>query len=51
MLRSAMYASRVRREKAALSSGARPTRQTLQPEATGAVTEVTKRLEGFSRER
>jgi hypothetical protein len=31
----------VRREKAALSSGASPTRRTLQPEATGAVMEVT----------
>ena len=34
----------VRRDKAALSSGCNPTRQTLQPEATGAVTEVTKWL-------
>ena len=32
----------VRREKAALSSGASPTRQPLQPEATGAAMEVTK---------
>ena len=34
----------VRREKAALSSGCSPTRQPLQPEAIGAVTEVTKWL-------
>jgi hypothetical protein len=33
----------VRREKAALSSGCKP-RQPLQPEATGAVMEVTKWL-------
>ena len=39
-----MAASRVRREKAALSSGCEPTRRTLQPEATGAVMEVTKWL-------
>jgi hypothetical protein len=40
-----MTASRVRREKAARSSGcASPTRQTLQPEATGAAMEVTKWL-------
>jgi hypothetical protein len=36
--------SGVRRDKAALSSGARPTRQPLQPEAIGAVMEVTKWL-------
>ena len=42
--RSAMTASRGRRDKAALSSGCEPTRRTLQPEATGAVMEVTKWL-------
>ena len=40
--RPVMSASRVRREKAALSSGCEPTRRTLQPEATGAVMEATK---------
>src|SRR5450756_2490988 len=39
-----MSAIGVRREKAALSSGCKPTRQPLQPEAIGAVTEVTKWL-------
>jgi len=39
-----MSAIGVRRDKAALSSGASPTRQPLQPEAIGAVTEVTKWL-------
>ncbi len=39
-----MSASGVRRGKAALSSGSRPTRRTLQPGATGAVMEVTKWL-------
>jgi hypothetical protein len=34
----------VRRDKAALSSGVNPTRQTLQLEATGAATEVTNWL-------
>ena len=37
-----MSASLVRREKAALSSGCKTTRQPLQPEAIGAVMEVTK---------
>src|SRR5260370_39155057 len=37
-------ASGVRRGKAALSSGASPTRQPLQPEAIGAVMEATKWL-------
>ena len=43
--RSAMVALRVRRDKAALSSGceSHPARS-LQPEATGAVMEVTKWL-------
>src|SRR5882724_10472588 len=40
----AMSVSGVRREKAALSSGCKPTRQPLQPEAIGAVMEVTKWL-------
>jgi hypothetical protein len=39
-----MSGSGVRRAKAALSSGCKPTRQSLQPEATGAVMEVTKWL-------
>jgi hypothetical protein len=39
-----MSAPGVRREKAALSSGVSPTRQPLQPEATGAVMEETKWL-------
>ena len=39
-----MSAVRVRREKAALPVGASPTRQPLQPEATGAVMEGTKWL-------
>ena len=39
-----MFATPVRRDKAALSSGCDPTRQTLQPEATGAAMEVTKWL-------
>ena len=34
----------VRRDKAALSSGCKSTRQPLQPEATGAAMEVTKWL-------
>jgi hypothetical protein len=34
----------VRRDKAALSIGYKPTRQSLQPEAIGAVMEVTKWL-------
>ena len=42
--RPKMSAEGVRRDKAALSSGASPTRQPLQPEATGAVMEVTKWL-------
>jgi hypothetical protein len=41
---SVTTASRVRRDKAALSSGCKPARQPLQPEATGAVMEVTKWL-------
>src|SRR5437879_13267065 len=39
-----MSVSGVRRGKAALSSGCKSTRQLLQPEATGAVMEVTKWL-------
>src|SRR5438105_11145137 len=39
-----MSVSDVRRGKAALSSGCKSTRQPLQPEATGAVMEVTKWL-------
>ena len=42
--RSATTALRVRRDKAALSSGGAPPGQPLQPEATGAVMEVTKWL-------
>ena len=38
-------ATGVRRERAALSSGCKPTRQPLQPEATGAAMEATKWLE------
>ena len=42
---SGMSASGVRREKAALSSGCKPhPANSLQPEATGAVMEVTKWL-------
>ena len=42
---SEMTASRVRRDKAALSSGCKPhPARSLQPEATGAVMEVTKWL-------
>jgi hypothetical protein len=39
-----MSALGVRRAKAALSAGCKPTRQPLQPEAIGAVMEVTKWL-------
>ena len=39
----------VRREKAALSSGCKPARQPLQPEATGAAMEVTKWLKPSER--
>jgi hypothetical protein len=39
-----MSGSRVRREKAALSSGCEPHPAIAQPEATGAVMEVTKGL-------
>ena len=39
-----MSASGVRRAKAAFPVGANPTRQSLQPEAIGAVMEVTKWL-------
>jgi hypothetical protein len=39
-----MSALGVRRDKAALSSGCDPPRQPLQPEAIGAVMEVTKWL-------
>jgi hypothetical protein len=39
-----MSALGVRREKAALSSGCKPTRRRLQPEATGAAMEETKWL-------
>ena len=39
-----MSASGVRRDKAALSSGCKAHPATLQPEATGAVMEVTKWL-------
>jgi hypothetical protein len=42
--RSAMSAQRVRREKSALSNGCEPHPATLQPDATGAVMEVTKWL-------
>ena len=42
--RSQTAAIRVRRERRRFSRGARPTRRTLQPEATGAVMEVTKWL-------
>ena len=45
MTASAMAALRVRRDKAALSSGCKPhPARSLQPEATGAVMEVTKWL-------
>ena len=39
-----MTARGVRRERRRFPVGARPTRRTLQPEATGAVMEVTKWL-------
>jgi hypothetical protein len=39
---TAMSVHGVRRDKAALSSGRKPTRQPLQPEATGVAVEVTK---------
>jgi hypothetical protein len=42
--RSAMAALRVRRDNSALSGGCEPTWRTLQPEATGAVMDVTKWL-------
>ena len=42
-----MSASGVRRDKAALSSGANPTRQPLQPEAIGAVMEGNEVAEAF----